>query len=315
MMSDMKDYIIINIKSWIKLCGLSLVLLLGGCAGTTPSLVIPKTPPPAHIISPHPDVAVVLGGGGARGYAHIGVLMELQKAHIPIDLVVGTSAGSLMGVLYADQGSAQAMADIAMQAGFWDLADIAAFPAMGGVVKGYHLEKFLMKNLQAKTFSELSVPFVAVTTDLTTGETFPIASGPIPPAILASSAVPSVVKPVRLYGRVLVDGGVADNVPVDIARTYHPKIIIAVDIGTKLSDDMPHSAFGIAARSYEITSDRLTHMQLADTDFVIHPDVGQVGMFDLSHSLDLVHAGQQAAYDMIPAIKQALKENGIALSP
>ena len=315
MMSDMKDYIIINIKSWIKVCALSLVLLLGGCAGTTPSLVIPKTPPPAPIISSSPNVAIVLGGGGARGYAHIGVLMELQKAHIPIDLVVGTSAGSLMGVLYADQGSAQAMADIAMQAGFWDLADVAAFPAMGGVVKGYHLEKFLMKNLQAKTFSELSVPFVAVTTDLTTGETFPIASGPIPPAILASSAVPSVVKPVRLYGRVLVDGGVADNVPVDIARTYHPKIIIAVDIGTKLSDDMPHSAFGIAARSYEITSDRLTHMQLADTDFVIHPDVGQVGMFDLSHSLDLVHSGQRAAYDMIPAIKQALKENGIALSP
>ena len=234
MMSDRKDYIIINIKSWIIVCAFSLVLLLGGCAGTTPSLVIPKTPPPAPIISPRPDVVVVLGGGGARGYAHIGVLMELQKAHIPIDLVVGTSAGSLMGVLYADQGSPQAMADIAMQAGFWDLADIAAFPAMGGIVKGYHLEKFLMKNLQAKTFSELSVPFVAVTTDLTTGETFPISSGPIPPAILASSAVPSVVKPVNLYGRVLVDGGVADNVPVDIARTYHPKIIAVVFIYTVL---------------------------------------------------------------------------------
>ena len=312
-MSDMMDHIIINIKSWIKVCGLSLVLFLNGCAGTTPSLVIPKTPPPAPIISPSPNVAVVLGGGGARGYAHIGVLIELQKAHIPIDLVVGASAGSLMGVLYADQGSAQAVADAAMPAGFWDFADIAAFPAMGGVVKGYHLEKFLMKNLHAKTFSELSVPFVAVTTDLTTGETFPISSGPIPPAILASSAVPSVIKPVNLYERVLVDGGVADNVPVDIARTYHPKIIIAVDIGTKLSDDMPHSAFGIAARSYQITSDRLTHMQLAGTAFVIRPDVGQVGMFDLSHNLELVHAGQQAAYDMIPAIKQALKDNGIVL--
>ncbi len=288
-------------------------MLLCGCAGTTPPITIPHTPPPSPPLAAPPQVAVVLGGGGARGYAHIGVLMELQKAHIPIDLVVGTSAGSLMGVLFADEGSADNMANIAMKAGFWDLADIAAFPAMGGIVRGYHLEGFLLKNLQSKTFSELAVPFVAVTTDLKTGETYPIASGPLPPAVLASAAVPSVVKPVHLYGRVLVDGGVADNVPVDVARTYHPKIIIAVNIGTELTDSLPHSSLGIASRSYDITSNKLTQLQLEGTDFVIHPDVGQVGMFDMDHELELVHAGQQAAYDMIPAIKQALKDRSIPL--
>jgi NTE family protein len=299
-------------KRALRVLIVSLLLVLGGCAGSRPDIAIPKVPPsPPEMKSP-PNVAVVLGGGGARGYAHVGVLLELERAHVPVDLIVGTSAGSVMGAIYADSGSVDGLQKAVMSATIWDYADIAVFPASGGVVPGYQLEKFLLQHMSARTFAELKLHFVAVTTDLTTGDTYIIQSGPVAPAVLASAAVPGIVKPVHLYGHTLVDGGVTDNVAIDVARRFHPKMIIAVDVGSELGYEIPNSSFGVLARSYDITLERLTKLQLKDADIVIHPVVGDIGMFDLSRKYDLVHAGQLAAYNMLPTIKSEMKEKGIS---
>ena len=294
-----------------RLTVLFLAVILSGCAGVRPNIYTPESQPaPKHY--PQPRVALVLGGGGARGYAHIGVLLELERAGIPIDLVVGTSAGSFMGALYADSKSAEALKETAMSANFWDIADIANMPLFGGVMSGNHFESFLIKNLHAKLFKQLKVHFVAVTTDLTSGETYLVQAGPIPPAILASAAVPGVVKPVHLYEKVLVDGGVSNNVAVGVARKFHPSIIIAVDVSSSLSDTLPHSAFGIISRSFDIVSGQLTTLQLKGASYIIKPNLGDVGMFDLSDREKFIAAGQAAAKKVIPRIKRDLKSKGIS---
>lgn len=301
----------INIYRWVLL--LVVALLLVGCAGLKPNIAVPDQQPLVKT-QPKPDVALVLGGGGARGYAHIGVIKALEQAGIPIDLVVGTSAGSMMGAIYADTGSAEELERIAMAATFWDYADIANIPLFGGVISGNHLEKFLQKNLHSEQFNQLKVPFVAVTTNLIKGDVYTIQAGPIPPAVLASAAIPGVVKPVHLYGKILVDGGVVDNVAVDIAERYHPKIIIAVDVSSDLDANVPGSSFTILSRSYDITLKTLSNMQLKNTQFVIRPKLGNVGMFDMSHNEQLVKQGYIAAQAMLPSIKQAIKEKGIDIT-
>ena len=198
-----------------------------------------------------------------------------------------------------------------MAATFWDYADIANVPLFGGVVSGNQLEKFLQKNIHAREFSQLKVPFVAVSTNLMKGDVYTFQAGPIPPAVLASAAVPGVVKPVHLYGKIFVDGGVVDNVAVDIAELYHPKIIIAVDVSSDLDNNVPGSSFTILARSYDITLKTLSNMQLRNTQFVIRPKLGSVGMFDMSHKSELVKQGYIAAKAMLPSIEKAIKEKGI----
>ena len=194
------------------------ILLLAACAGRPPNIVVPSNPPkPPHLIA-EPRVALVLGGGGARGYAHLGVLQVLQQAGVPLDLIVGTSAGSIFGAVYSDNHSFDKTYRIMMQASFWSFADLNNVPNSSGFVQGYHLEKMLLANMQAKNFSKLKNKLVVVSTDLKTGQVFFIQSGPIAPAVLASSALPGLVDPVFLYHKILVDGGVVQPVPVAVAK-------------------------------------------------------------------------------------------------
>lgn len=302
------------IKSFIISIGLCLALGLQGCAGAKPKLSIPsELPESSRKIPKNPNVALVLGSGGARGYAHAGVLSVLEREHIPIDIIIGSSAGSMMGALYADKKSSDAVYQLIEPATFWTFADVANVPNLSGVVKGYHLEKFLMQHLDAKTFDELKIPLVVVTTDLTTGEPFIIQSGPIPPAILASSAIPGVVQPVRLYGHILVDGGVATTVPVTIAEQFHPKMILSVDIGIDLTPEVSMRSSKIVMRSYDIISNHLTQYQIKASDVIINPSLGYQSAFDMKHRMDAYQAGIDAAEKMMPEIKKVLKQKGIPL--
>lgn len=285
---------------------------IAGCAGSKPNIYVPGQQPPPVKLPNQPPVAVVLGGGGARGYAHVGVLSVLEEEHIPINLIVGSSAGSMMGAFYADNPDSDALAKVVLPAGFWDFADVANTPSLSGVVQGYHLERFMKDHLRSRVFSELKIPLVVVTTNLKTGEPYLIRSGPIPPAVVASSAIPGVVKPANLYGHMLVDGGVAASVPVNIAEQFNPKMIIAVDIGTKLSPRIPVMRKMIILRSCSIVSDELTAYQLKGADIVIHPELGGQSAFDVSEKYTAYAAGVEAARKMMPEIKRIMKRKHIA---
>jgi NTE family protein len=286
----------------------SMLVLLAGCFAPRPSIRIPDQLPPTPK-GPQPRVALVLGGGGARGIAHIGVLKVLQQEHIPIDLIVGTSAGSIVGSLYAADPNADRVQNIVMKTGITGILDVS--PSWRGPVSGYALQNFLLRYIRVRNFNQLQIPFVAVTTDLESGRVIPIGSGPIAPAVNASAALPPVFQPVYLYGHYLVDGGICDLVPVDIALTYHPKIIIAVDVTSDLPRTMPTTIVGVFNRSYTILDTRTANYSMRGANIKLHPNVGQTGVFQSSNKADLIHAGEIAARKALPQICALLKANQI----
>jgi len=296
----------VKIQTFLKIFTLSGFLTLTACAQKIPAITTPETPPPAPIIAQAPRVALVLGSGGARGYAHLGVLQALEEANIPVDVVVGSSAGSIVGALYADNQSFQKTYDIMMPAGFWDFADMGNFSHLGGIIKGYQLQNFLLKHMKARTFEQLRTKVIVATTDVESGKTYAIESGPIAPAVLASSAIPGAIRPVNLYGRMLIDGGVMNPVPVDLALKLHPKLIIAVNISPRYQSNKPLSAFGVLNTSYKMMLQRITDESLKGADVVINPDVGDTNGFDIRKKRELYLAGLAAARKEIPQIRKLL---------
>lgn len=287
------------------------VLLSASCAAPRPDIHIPQKLPPSHLVLHQPQVALVLGGG-ARGFALIGVIKVLDQHHIPIDLIVGTSAGSIVGVVYADNPDIHALTNVFMHARASDIVDISALHVMEGPITGNALQDFLVAHLKAHRFSQLKIPFIAVTTDLKTGVTVPISSGPIAPAINASSALSPFFRSVKLYGHVFVDGGTTDPVPVDIAREYHPKVILAVTLAPDLPHAMPSNIVGVYDRAYAISDLKFSAYSTQGADVVMHPEVGQTGPFDISHKHRLIKAGELAANAALPQICAILQKRHIA---
>ncbi|MBX3708853.1 MAG: patatin-like phospholipase family protein [Gammaproteobacteria bacterium] len=242
-----------------------------------------------------------------RGYAHLGVLQALEEAHIPVDVLVGSSAGSIVASLYADNQSFKKTYAIMMPAGFWDYADIGNLSGAGGIITGYQLENFLVSHMHARNFDQLQKKVIIATTDMETGKLYPIESGPVAPAVLASSAIPGAIKPVQLYGHRLIDGGVLSPVPVELAKKLHPKIIIAVNLSTKSTNDSPTSALGVLNSAMYIMSMRLTEISLKEADVVISPKVGDVNVFDLTKKHEVYLAGLQATREQIPTIRKLLE--------
>lgn len=311
-MSKDTNYHPFNIRKWLNLL-IALVLIgsVTACVEPQPDITIPQTPPHIAKLTKQPRVVLVLGVGGVRGYAHLGVLQALEEAHIPVDVIVGSSAGSIVAALYADNDSYKQTYHIMMSAGFWDYADIANFTEPGGIIKGYHLENFLLEHMHARTFNQLDKKIVVATTDAKTGQTYTIESGPIAPAVLASAAVPGGVKPVHLYGHWLIDGGVSNPVPVDIAEKLHPKLIIAVNLSKTSSNKLPTTAYGFYGLAYDIMWQRLTAHSLKGANVVINPDVGDVNIFDITKKHEMYLAGLEAARKKIPEIKKLLAEKGV----
>ena len=292
----------------------ALFLLLSGCAGVKPNIDIPSKQPAPTWGHQKRQVVVVLGAGGARGYAHLGVLRALKEAHIPIDGLVCASMGCLVGALFADQGDIDQAYNAMMEAGFWDFADVANVPSMRGPTKGYRFEKFLLAHMHAKTFSELKIPLLVASTDLATGNSYLLQGGPVAPAVLASAALPGIVQPVLLYGRQLIDGGVAAPVPVKFAPLLRPKAIIAINIAQVLDADIPYSAYEIYKRAYQIMWLQLTDLGEDGADVIIRPSVGDVSTFDISQKNEMYQRGLEAGRHMVPEIRMMLEQKGIKLS-
>jgi NTE family protein len=260
-----------------------------------------------------PEVILVLGSGSSRGFAHAGVLKVLEENHIPIDMIVGTSAGSIVGALYADHPSASSLQQLIMNTSRDQVMDFSLMNIRTGVVSGNQLQNFLIQHMRAKSFEQLTIPFVAVAADLDSGKIHVFGSGPIAPAVNASSAVPPFFRPVQLYGKTYIDGGMIDPVAVDVAQWFHPKMIIAVNLDSPLSSSLPTSTPGIFLRGVDMMMSQLNEYSASQADVVIHPKLFETDMFDGSTRKDLMQSGAVAAQNALPEIKRLLKENNIAL--
>lgn len=288
-------------------CSFVVLFLFTGC-GT--KYKVSDNPPPItlHIPEKKIHLALVLGGGGARGLAHVGVLEEFEQAGISIDMLVGCSAGSIVGALYAEYQNAQKVRCLLEPLKKWDILDINLWYCRYGLVQGRSLGKFLETKMTCSRFEELKVPLYIVSTDLLAGELVTFSRGPLIPAVHASVAVPFVFAPVLYQGRLLVDGGVADPIPVGVAQEVGADIIVAVDLSELLPKSHPTNLFGIARRSAEIKFLLQSESCCKAADVVISPEQGDVGMFDDKNNELMYQAGRKAAKAAIPRILELLEE-------
>lgn len=266
-----------------------------------------KAPHPVEP-SPKPKIGLVLGGGAARGFAHVGVIRVLEQEKIPIDLIVGTSVGSLIGALYADKGSSFELELIAFKIEKEDIFDFSVFTSPTGPVRGERLENFVREKVSVEKIEDLPIPFAALATNLNTGKPVIIDSGPVGPAVRASSAIPGIFMPVQLGNQTLVDGGVVNNVPVDVARSMGADLVIAVNIGKDVVNWKTGNIVEITLQAVNIMANEISAYKMQDADILIEPTVGSVGMMDFSKKEFSIRAGMAAGKMVIPQVKRLIRE-------
>ena len=278
---------------------LVLVLCLSGCGSGSVGKLMPWR-------DRRPKVALVLGGGAARSFAHVGVIRTLEKSKIQIDIVVGTNTGSLIGAIYADKKSAAELERIALTLEERDVFDYNFINPTQGFARGERLEDFLSKRLAAKEIDQLKLPFAAVATDIQNGEVVVLQSGSIARAVRASSAIPGIFTPVSYQGKMLVDGGVLYNVPVDIARKMGADVVIAVDLGAGPKTAQVGTLFENVVQSFYLAARQNTEAKLKQADVVIRPKVAEAGLLDFSRKKELLTLGAEAAEQALPEIRKKL---------
>lgn len=262
----------------------------------------PPLPPLKNV-----KVALVLGAGGAKGLAHVGVVEELQAAGIYPDLIVGCSAGAIVGALYADRLDINHVKSLLYekrrdQFFAWSIENMPF-----GVSNAAALQQFLTDHLHSKRFEDLKIPFIAVATSLEFGDLVAFGAGEIEAPVRASAAIPGVFLPVKINGGYFIDGGVADPIPVKIARELGAKFIIAVDLSGQLNTALPRHVIGILQRSLEIHY--LHHSRIAcdQADYVIQIPFQNVSTFEDGQNEKIYENGRLAARKALPAIKERLK--------
>lgn len=275
--------------------------------------------PPDSTVPKEINVALVLSGGGAKGIAHAGVLEVLEQEKIPINLIIGCSAGSMIGAFYADNPNIMTLKDKILKTKKRELLDPSishSFQMLWGLkgfMRGHALKRYLTKNLKAVDFRDLKIPLSVVTTDVNAAQAYVIDSGVLVPAIHASSALPLAFEPLKMYGKTLVDGGVISPVPVEIAKKYHPKLIIAVYVGNKPAESPVTTNLELLYRSIHISYYALSLWQTHGADILICPEVDSFGFFDDRNHQDLYWAGKIAALKALGDIKKALDQRHLSL--
>lgn len=263
------------------------------------------------------EVALVLGAGGARGAAHVGVLQVLEENNIPIDIIIGASAGSIIGALYADSLDARAIEKKVLHLKKWDLIDLSFASALDGIyslkggVSGELVSNFINSNIKSKKFEDLKIPFIAVATDVEDGAIIGLRYGNIANAVRASSAIPGMFSPVKIDNRILVDGGVVAPTPVLVAKQLKPKIIIAVDLNNRMEHLNIDNMLGLTIKAMNLTFCALNDLQTKDADILISPVLGNIGFFDDDKNAELIEQGRKATEKQIKIIKKLLKQNNV----
>jgi NTE family protein len=283
--------------------GSLLALGLAGCA-SAPSAVSPATPiaaaPPASapVVPPapppvlkRPRIGLALGGGAARGFAHIGVIQALEANGLAPDLVVGTSAGSLVAALYASGKSGAELATLADAMDETAFADWA-YPGRG-LIRGEALAKFVRDKTGGKNIEQMRIPLGIAATDLDSGEGILFQRGDTGTAVRASSAVPAVFQPVRIGTHEYVDGGLSAPVPVHYAKAMGAEFVIAVDISAVPEGNATGDAARMLLQTFAIMGRSIKNYELRDADVVLQPKLAGVSGADFTTRRQSIVAGRE----------------------
>lgn len=266
---------------------------------------VASQPKPERVVK----IGLALGGGAARGFAHIGVIKVLEAQGIVPDIVVGTSAGSLVGALYAAGNNGFALHRLALDMDEAAISDwsVPLFAKASGVLKGEALQNYVNKTINNIPLEKLKIPFGAVATDLNSGSPILFQRGNAGIAVRASSAVPSVFQPVKIGSHSYVDGGLVAPVPVRFAREMGADFVIAVNISSQPDTQSAASSLDVVLQSFAIMGQSINRQELKDADIVINPKLGNMKGNDFNGRNLAILAGEQAANEVLAEIKRRLK--------
>ncbi len=301
-----------------RLLALLMTVALTACQTaprqTAPAVPPPAEPPPVVASQPAPAVAqpaptpqrpprigLALGGGAARGFAHIGVIQVLEENGIRPDLVVGTSAGSLVAALYASGKSGAEMGALAQGMDEGAITDWA-FPGRG-LIRGEALARWVRDNTGSRPIERMALPLGIVATDLDTGEAVLFQRGDTGQAVRASSAVPAVFQPVRIGTREYVDGGLVSPVPVRFARQMGAELVLAVDIGVVPEGNATGDAMKMLLQTFAIMGRSISRVELREADVVLRPALDGMSGADFTSRVRAILAGREAAKQQLPALR------------
>jgi NTE family protein len=264
---------------------------------TTPTTT---TPPQAR----EPVIAIALGGGGAKGFAHIGVLKVLESHGIRPKIVTGTSAGSFVGSLYAGGLSPYQLQNLALNFKESDIRDLTL--SKQGFIQGQKLQDFVNKHVNNKPIQQFPIRFAAVATRLDNGRKADFIQGNAGQAVRASCSIPNVFIPTTIAGVKYVDGGLVSPIPVKTAKNMGADLVIAVDISARPASDKAVNMWGLLDQTINIMGQQSIQDELAQASIVIQPKVGHLGTLDLSSSNEAILEGEKAAQAKIKSIQSQI---------
>lgn len=300
----------------------TLILILSLAACTTapvapPPVTLPVEQPvtPPVVIRPPAKIALALGGGAARGFAHVGVIKALEAQGISADIIVGTSAGSVVGALYAGGLNGFQIQELSMDMGVEQVLDgsgmykciaEATLSIKRGCIKGQALQDFVNRNVRGRPMEKLHKTFAAVATNLSTGEMIVFRSGNTGMAVRASSSVPVFFEPVNIGGQDYVDGGLVAPVPASVARSLGADFVIAVDISDRPQDRTTNGLTDILWQTFSIFGQTINRHEHASADIVIRPITTGLPSADVSGRNKAVLEGEKAVAAILPELKAKL---------
>jgi NTE family protein len=290
----------------------ALALLLAGCQTTPPAPSVPALPPVAVQPSPPPPptppkppkpprIGLALGGGAARGFAHIGVIQVLEEHGIRPDVVVGTSAGSLVAALYASGKGGVELGTLAQTMDETEITDWS-FPGRA-LIRGEALARYVREHTGGKMIEQMRLPLGIVATDLDSGAPILFQRGDPGMAVRASSAVPAVFQPVKIGGREYVDGGLVSPVPVRFARQMGAELVIAVDISAAPEGNPTGDVMRMLLQTFAIMGRSINSFELKEADVVMRPQLVGFSSADFSLRAKSIQAGREVATALLPELK------------
>jgi len=292
---------------------LLVALIVAGCAGAPktpvpdgPATAVVAPPPPAVVPKVPPRIGLALGGGAARGFAHVGVIQVLEEAGIRPVLVSGTSAGSLVAAIYASGKSGKQLQQVAETMEEATFADWTLPLFNRGMLRGDALAKYVNAQVGSRLIEDLPLPLGIVATDLNSGQSMLFQRGDTGTAVRASSSVPAVFQPVRISGRDYVDGGLVSPVPVRAARQMGAELVIAVDISSAPENNQAGGTLDVLLQTFSIMSKSINYFELKEADVVVRPALAGISSADFGARKRSIEAGRQAMQQLMPQLRLAI---------
>lgn len=292
-------------KYFLLLCSAAVLV---GCSSVPKPEIAPDVIPPAPVaaVKTPPRIGLALGGGAARGFAHVGVIQVLEEAGIRPTLVTGTSAGSLVAAIYASGKNGKQLQRVAETMEEGTITDWTLPLFNRGMLRGDALARYVNGQVSARLIEDMPLPLGIVATDLNSGQGMLFQRGDTGTAVRASSAVPAVFQPVKISGREYVDGGLVSPVPVRAARQMGAELVIAVDISSPPDGNLGGGTVDVLLQTFSIMGKSINSFELKEADVVVRPALPGVSGSDFSARKRSIEAGRQAMLQLLPQLRLAI---------